>query len=57
MDLFRNWRNNANLEPMNLESVDLEVEICYFCEDDKKQITLTVPLTEYFDAPKNSRFG
>ena len=57
MDLFRHWRNNVNPPPLDTKSINLEVEICYFDEDDKEQLTLNVPFSEYVDAPSDPRFG
>tara|TARA_B110000977_G_scaffold48646_1_gene66119 strand:+ start:758 stop:985 length:228 start_codon:yes stop_codon:yes gene_type:complete len=57
MDLFRHWRNNVNPKPLDTKSINLEVEICYFGEDDKEQLTLNVPFSEYVDAPSDPRFG
>lgn len=57
MNLFRQWINEATSEHDGSKLTDLEVEICYFGEDDKKQMTLKVPLTEYVESPVNTQIG
>ena len=57
MNLFRQWINDATSEHDGSHLTDLEVEICYFGEDNKKQITLKVPLSEYVEASVNPAIG
>lgn len=57
MNLFRQRMNEGTFENDGSNLANLEVEICYFGEDDKKQITLKVPLSEYVEASVNPAIG
>jgi hypothetical protein len=57
MNLFRQRMNDETSENDGSNLANLEVEICYFGEDDKKQITLKVPLSEYVEASVNPAIG
>jgi hypothetical protein len=57
MNIFRQWINDETSEQDGSSLRNLEVEICYFGEDDKKQMTLKVPFTEYVDPSGNPGIG
>ena len=57
MNLFRQWINDETSEQDGSSLRNLEVEICYFGEDDKKQMILKVPFTEYVDPSGNPGIG
>ena len=57
MNLFRQRMNDETSKNDGSSLANLEVEICYFGEDDKKQITLKVPLSEYLEASVNPAIG
>jgi hypothetical protein len=57
MNLFRQWINDETSEQDGSSLRNLEVEICYFSEDDKKQMTLKVPFAEYVDPSVNLGIG
>jgi len=47
MNLFRQWRHDSSKKPTHPEITNVQVEICYFDDDDNEQITLRVPISEY----------
>ena len=57
MNLFRQWINDETSEYDGSSLRNLEIEICYFSEDDKKQMTLKVPFAEYVDPSVNLGIG
>ena len=57
MNLFRQWINDETSEHDSSSLRNLEIEICYFSEDDKKQMTLKVPFAEYVDPSVNPGIG
>ena len=57
MNLFRQRMNDETSKNDGSSLANLEVEISYFGEDDKKQITLKVPLLEYVEASVNPAIG
>ena len=57
MNLFRQWINDETSDQDDSSLRNLEVEICYFSDDDKKQMTLKVPFAEYVDPSVNLGIG
>ena len=47
MNLFRQWRHESSIKLTHSEINNVQVEICYFDDDNNAQITLRVPISEY----------